>query len=352
MSLVFTNAAHGFPPLDLIESVQILYRVLPNSLARRGGNHVPQPKKGSKSNALERNIHFYQSFCGTDEAGKPTLYKHAPAVTLIGKLPFTDFDANGGRYFRDQDNVYCSWVESSSRLRFAVIRRDAFPQVEQEGLVTALNVPATAGLVEQIHVRFFPRNVVGFDFNSYGPRLPRLGTYLNRVAASSESPNVEFWPLLRQDAAKELEGNKDLRVFSFRTKRSMIDTVAKADKSLADALKATAQIGEADEVQVILRPKPFSRESIGHKFIQIARKMAKRKDLRQIASEFKVQVTEPGKASVAIDLLGDHFIADARILRQTKNGRALDSKDAFAKIEEAHEERRQELEKAAALAPE
>ncbi|HEY6731545.1 MAG TPA: hypothetical protein VI039_11020 [Solirubrobacterales bacterium] len=312
---------------------------------------MPQPKKGSKSNTLERNIHFYRSFCGTNEAGKPLLYKQGPALATINKLPFTDHAAAGGRYFRDEENVYCCWVDSPNHLRFAVIRRDAFPQVEEEGLVSALNVPATAGLVEQIHVRFFPRNVVGFDFNFYGPRLPRLGRYLNRVGGE-ESPNVAFWPLLRHDAAKELEGNKDLRVFSFRAKRSMIDTVAKADKSLADALKATANIGEADEVQIILRPKAFSRDSIGHKFIQIARKMSKRSDLRQIASEFKVQVTEPGKASVAIDLLGDHFIADARILKQTKNGRALDSEDAFAKIEEAHAERQQELERAAALAPE
>jgi hypothetical protein len=312
---------------------------------------VAKPKKGSKANTLERNIHFYRSFCGTDEAGKPLLYKQGPAIAHIDSLSFTDFAASGGRYFKDQDNVYCCWVESPSRVKFAVIRRDAFPQVEEEGLVSSLNVPATAGLIEQLHVRFFPRNVVGFDFNFYGPRLPRLGTYLNQVAAG-KTPNVAFWPLLRQDAAKELEGSKELRVFSFRAKRSMIDTAADADQSLGDALRATASIGEADEVQIVLKPKPFSRDPIGHKFMQIARKMAKRNDLRQIASEFKVQVTEPGKASVAIDLLGDHFIADARILKQSKNGRAVDSDDAFAKIEEAHKDRQEELERAAALAPE
>jgi hypothetical protein len=312
---------------------------------------VPQPKKGSKSNVLERNIHFYSSFCGTDESGKPVLYKQGAALAFIDKLPFTDQSTSGGRYFRDQVNVYCCWIDSPNKLRFAVIRRDAFPQVEEEGLVSALNVPATAGLVEQIHVRFFPRNVVGFDFNFYGPRLPRLGIYLNRVAAG-KTRKVAFWPLLRQDAAKELEGNKDLRVFSFRTRRSMIDTVSKADRSLGDALEATANIGKGDEIQVIVRPKAFSRDSpIDHKFMQIARKMARRNDLRQLASEFKVELMEPGKASAALDLLGDRFIADARILRLTKTGRALDSEDAFAKIEAAHEDRQKELERAAALAP-
>ena len=311
---------------------------------------MAKARKGSKRNDLERKIHFYRSFCGTDEAGKPLPYKQGATLAHIGKLPFTGHQ-EGGRYFDDRENVYCCWVDSPNKVRFAVIRRDAFPQIEEEGIVSSLNVPARAGLVEQIHVRFFPRNVVGFDSNFYGPRLSRLGTYLNQVAAG-KSPQVAFWPLLRQDAARDLEGNKDLRVFAFRVKRSMIDVVEAADESLARALRATAGIGDADEIQVVLRPKPYSRDSIGHKLMQTTRKLAGRSDLRDIASEFKVQVTEPGKAAVAIDLLGDHFIVDSRILRQTKSGRALDSEDAFAKIEEAHEERKQELERAAALAPE
>lgn len=306
-------------------------------------------KKSVKRNDVERRIHFHRAFCGTDEAGKPLLYKQAPAVAHIKDLPFTDHKV-GGKYFDDKENVYCCWVDSPSRMKFAVIRRDAFPQLEEEGIVSALNVPATAGLVEQIHVRFFPKNVVGFDFNFYGPRLSRLATYLNQVG--SGSPNVAFWPLLRQDTASELAGNKDLRVFDFRVHRSMIDVIEEADKDLGKALRTTANLGTADEVQLVLRPEPFSRDSMGAKMMKIARKLAKRSDIRNVASEFKVKISEPGKAAVAIDLLGDHFISERRILKQTKRGRALDPADAFANIEEAHSERREELERAAALAPE
>jgi hypothetical protein len=309
---------------------------------------MPQPKKGSKRNDLERKIHFYRAYCGADESGKPYRYKHGPAVTFINSLPFADHKASG-RYYDDRENIYCCWVDDPNKIRFAVIRRSALPQVEDQGIVKALNVPATAGLVEQIHVRFFPKNVVGFDFNFYGPRLPRLGSYLNEVA-NGQAPQVSFWPLLRQDAAKELEGNKDLRLFSFRVKRSFIDAVRQADASLADAFETTAEISDADEVQIVLRPKPYSRDSIGTKLLNATRKLAKRGDLRQVASEFKVTVGDPGMAGKTIDLLGDHFIADSRILRQTPKGRALDSEDAFAKIEEAYAERKQELEKAAALA--
>ena len=308
---------------------------------------MPQPRRGSKRNELERKIHFYRADCGQDEAGKPLAYKHGPALAHIAKLPFTDHKA-GGRYFEDEDNVYCSWVEKDpNKIRFAVIRRDAFPQLEEEGKVTALNVPANAGLVEIVHVRFFPKNIVGFDSNFYGPRLPRLGRYINQVAAGV-GLQVNFNPLLRQDALTELTG-KDLRVFSMRIKSSEIETVKQINDSLGDAFEATDKVSQADEVQIILRPKPYSRDNLGKKLMAATKKLARRSDIGKIAGEFKVDVFEPGKASQTIDLLGDAFIADTRILRQSAKGRALDPRDAFAKIEEAYEDRRQELEKAAAL---
>jgi hypothetical protein len=308
---------------------------------------LPQPRRSSKRNELERKIHFYRAYCGQNKAGKPLAYEHGPPLAHINKLPFTDHKA-GGRYFEDADNVYCGWVEKDpNKIRFAVIRRDAFPQVEELGNVSPLTVPANAGLVEIIHVRFFPKNIVGFDANFYGPRLPRLGRYINQVAAGV-GRQVNFNPLLRQDALKELAG-KDLRVFSMRIKRSEIDTVKQINESLGDAFEATDRIGEADEVQIILRPKAYSRDSLGKKLMDATKKLAKRGDIAQVASEFKVDVIEPGKASQTIDLLGDAFIADTRILRQSATGRALEPKDAFAKIEEAYEDRRQELEKAAAL---
>lgn len=311
------------------------------------GGAMPQPRRDSKRNELERKIHFYRADCGNDKGGKPVPYKHGPPLAHIDKLPFTDHRL-GGRYFEDTDNVYCCWVEKDpNKIRFAVIRRDAFPQIEEQGNVSPLTVPANAGLVEIIHVRFFPKNIVGFDSNFYGPRLPRLGRYLNQVAAGV-GPQVNFNPLLRQDALNELAG-KDLRVFSMRIKSSEIDTIRQINESLGAAFKATDDVSHADEVQIILRPKPYSRDSLGKTLMDVTKRLAKRGDIAQLASEFKVDVMELGKATQTIDLLGDAFIADTRILRQSAKGRALDPRDAFAKIEEAYEDRRQELEKAAAL---
>ena len=312
------------------------------------GGKLPQPKRGSKRNELERKIHFYRAYCGKSKSGKPLAFQHGSPLAHINKLPFTDHKV-GGRYFEDVDgNVFCCWPEKDpNKARFAVIRRDAFPQIEEQGNVSPLSVPANAGLVEIIHVRFFPKNIIGFDANFYGPRLPRFARYINQVA-TGVGPKVNFDPLLRRDAVKELSG-KDLRVFSMRIKRSEIDTVRRASKSLGAAFEATDKVSQADEVQIILRPTLYTRGNLGKKMMDLTKKLAKRNDIGSIASEFKVDVLSPGKASQTIDLLGDAFIADTRILRQSTKGRALEPKDAFAKIEEAYEDRKQELGKAASL---
>lgn len=137
------------------------------------------------------------------------------------------------------------------------------PDDELDAICEGIEFPQ--GLIEVIHVRFFPKNIVGFDSNFYGPRLPRLGRYINRVAPGV-GRKVNFNPLLRRDALNELTG-KDLRVFSMRIKSSEIETVKKADKSLGSAFEATDEVSQADEVQVILRPKRYSRgnlEAIDH----------------------------------------------------------------------------------------
>ena len=61
---------------------------------------------------------------------------------------------------------------------FCQIRRTGLPQLEQAGTVSDLKIADNAGLVEAVHVVFFPDNIVGADFNFYGPRLSRLGYYL------------------------------------------------------------------------------------------------------------------------------------------------------------------------------
>jgi hypothetical protein len=311
---------------------------------------MPTARKRPQRNDVERRIHFYRADCGRNKQGELTPFSPGAGFKHIDGLSFAPFAEAGGRYYEEDDNIYCCWPESATRAQFAVIRRDALPTIEEKGIRTALNLSATAGLVEAIHVRIFPDNIVGFDFNFYGPRLSRLGRYLN-VVAEGIGPDVVFEPLLRQDVVADLQGGKELRMFSLRIRRSEVETIEGIDQSLGGAFAGIAGMTEADELEIIVRPTAYSKKSIGTKLLTTTRKLAKRNDLRSLAETFRVNVAaSPGAATQTLDLLGDHFIVDVRILRQFAKGRALEPADAYTKIEQAYAAKKTDLEKAASLA--
>ena len=216
-----------------------------------------------ESSTLERKIFFFRADIGAQDDGKPQSFDPSPALAVINNLSFT----NGaqGRYLLDHDgDALCvlpgpnSSSDSIATLRFCRIRRNALPQLEQGGRISDLNIDPDAGLLESIHVAFFPNNIVGIDYNHFGPRLSRLGFYL-----SSKSKNVipyaTFYPIIRNDIAKQLDRFREIRLFDFKIRPSYIDIVRLADHSLADAFDANAKIlDDPDEVSVTLKP---SKES-------------------------------------------------------------------------------------------
>jgi hypothetical protein len=155
---------------------------------------VPQPRRAQRSSTLKRKIHFYRAVVVSPrKPGVVTKFDTGAPRTRIAGLPFND----AGRYFQDGERILCAWIDRATargQLRFAVIRRDGLPYAEQRGAQTALRLAATAGLVEQSHVVCFPNNIVGCEFNFYGPRLPALARYLTG-RGGPKAQQVRFEPL-------------------------------------------------------------------------------------------------------------------------------------------------------------
>lgn len=302
-------------------------------------------------NAVERKIYFYRVDAGLDEAGRPLPFDPDPALRHITGLPFSE----DGRYLVEADNnATCCWVDStgpSQRLRWGEIRRSGLPQVEQLGSLSDLAIPANSGLVEVTHVVFFPHNIVGCDFNFHGPRVSRLGFYLG-AKAGGKCPWVTFEPLLRQDVLEQLNRLGDVRLLELKIRASYAATVAEANRDLGAAFEAAARAGDAEELEIVLRPRRYSRGTISDRILNFARRLAPRADARTEASKFKVAGlnTETRRVEV-VDLLRDQLIVQKQIIRQSKRGRALKSDSAYEAIETAYEELGDQLEKAAGLQP-
>lgn len=248
-------------------------------------------------------------------------------------------------------------------MRFGQIRRAGLPQIEETGNLSDLDLAANAGLVEPVHVVFFPDSIAGADFNFYGPRLNRLGYYL-RVKAGDPTPLTHFEPLLRLDVINQLNTLQDVRLFDLKIRPSFIDAVRDADKDLGLAFDAAIQLGKCDQIEVLMRPTKDDQTirykvgeivggamSLGRKLVTIAKRLGKREELKTEATKFIIRGKREDTGRVeSIDMLHDHLISHKQILKHGERSRALDPSSAYAAIEMAYEELKDELIAAASIA--
>ena len=165
---------------------------------------------GSVPGTLERKIYFYRADIGTDEGGQPLAFDPSPALDAIDSLPFTNDDH--GRYEFDADGnalrVRRHNAVPNVTLQFGRVRRNGLPMLEQAGNISDLVLDVDTGLLEAIHVVFFPDNIVGAEYNHFGPRVSRLGSYLHKKSSEAVA-RAAFRPILRGDAAKQLDRLSD-----------------------------------------------------------------------------------------------------------------------------------------------
>ena len=301
--------------------------------------------------SLERKILFFKSSLGRDAAGINIPFEPKGPLSAINKLPFRDSD---GRYLVDTEgNALCAWVNSPGanfRMRFSQIRRVGLPQIDAAGNLTDLHLQASEGLVEAVHVVFFPAGLVGIEFNFYGPRPSRLGYYLMKMARLNDLP--AFDPLLRSDVTAELDRLDDIRLFDLKVHPSYSSILRKADTDLGATFDAAKKIGSPDQVEIVLRTKKQGARAWLERLKGAAKRLLGEPDLRAEASHFVIsgKMQDSGRVE-PIDLLRDHLISHKRIVRVNARSRALDSNAAYEAISQAYAELEGALAEAAALRP-
>lgn len=296
---------------------------------------------------VERKIIFYRVDAGDDDGGRPVPFDPVPALRHIETLAF---DTNG-RYLRAPDDTltFClvDQVRSPQHLRLASSRRSGLPQVEDGGRLRGLGIPTSTGLAESTHVVFFPERIVGAEFNFYGPRLSRLGTYLAE-RAGPHCPPLTFQPLLRQDVVRQIDRLQEVRLLQLRIRPSYATTLGQADRDLGAAFEAAARVGDAEELEIVLRPRAHSRRSLGQRIIGTIRALTHRSDLRSNVSRFHVKGYDPEtNRTELVDVLSDRLVATKRMVLEGPRTRAISATSAYSAIEEAYQELRSELVQAA-----
>ena len=286
----------------------------------------------SSADTVERKIYFFRSHIGNDPGGKPLPFDPLPALDAIGNLPFSD--EPDGRYWAESDeSVVCLLDHAGGtrpRVRFCRVRRSGLPQLERAGNVTDLDIAPDEGLLEATHAVFFPGNVVGVEYNHYGPRISLFGSYLHKLSDGAAA-KVKFSPVLRDDPTRQLDRLTDIRLFDISVRRPYIDSVRQAEASLGDTLDANARLfDEPDKVQVVLRYPAERRRSAWDFLRGPLRTVVAFNSQQPVIDRFKIRgYCEDSGRVETLDLLKDNIIATKQVVRLGGRGRAIDPESAF-----------------------
>lgn len=289
----------------------------------------------------ERTVRFYR----WDALGDPpkSAVDILAALRTIGGLPFT----SSGRYLElNNGDANCAWVDDLAavpKVRLGTLRRGDWPQIERAGAL--LDVPAAPNdsVAESIHVCFFDNQIVGGEFNFYGPRLAsRLGVYLTERGGA---PPLALTPLVRQDAAARLDQLRDVRLFHLRIQPSFLESQPGLDNDIVEMFRAARRAGQPRDLEIVLRVTPYARdETLGGRVLQFAKDLAGRAGIRDNAKVFMAQGFNPVEGRLEdVDLLQDKLFISAEIRRAGPRTRVLDTPDTYRAILQAYEENLDQL---------
>ncbi len=223
------------------------------------------------------------------------------------------------------------------------------PQLERAGSITDLDLSPDTGLLESIHIVFFPNNKVGAEYNHFGPRISRLGNYLHEKSNEIVQAAV-LNPLLRRDAAEQLERLTDLRVLDISIRPSHAEIARQvANDPLLDSFTSLQQVlgNHSKKIQVILKSEKEGRlEFLGNWKSKVAALLGN-DEMRESMERLHLHgKCEDSNRVETIDLLKKQLMSTKRIIRINERSRALNSESAFQAIHEAYQELSKELEDA------
>ena len=211
-----------------------------------------------------------------------------------------------------------------------------------------LNIADEQGLLEAIHVVFFENNIVGADYNHFGPRVSRLPFYMGKKA-NDEIPNrIRVTNLVRGDPAAVLDTLAGLHLLDLSVIPTHVEVVQQHNRGLGGALAASAEITEEPEVvslniKASRNTEPGLLQDIG----DALRAMARNEEFRAGAKKLRIQGRRQGQRKIeTFDLLKDDITASVQMIRLNPRGRALDPNHAYAQIVAAYKELYDDIQKA------
>ena len=237
-------------------------------------------------------------------------------------------------------------------------RSSDFPSVAtiDELVIHPLHLDSKDGLVEVTHFVYFSEyDILAIEYNFQGPRTGSLSEHINKKLNNIGVKNprfVVFDPLFDLDTLQQLSKMKEVRSMSMMIPKQHIDAVRDLDSNLHDAFVAASNVGEMQEIEMVLRPVPNGRKSLfsidsAPILINKLKNFGKKHHFGEVFDNFKIKALDSTTGKFReFDMLKDKCVSEVRTVKQN-SGRAVESEDIFEKIVHAYTEKQSELERIA-----
>lgn len=306
----------------------------------------------------DRRIYFYRiRIYSPNEQPHTDEARALDPVLLAEQIEQLAFD-NGERYqaLPTGDDL-CVWPQVKHgvvRMRVGIVRRSNLPRLEHVGNVLPLPISEEDGLLEEIHVVFFPTGIVGAEFNFFGPRIGRLAEYVNTKLPNQQK--ISFDMLVAQDILEQLDHiRRPITLVSMKLRREYSELLRYAGESLPDAFAANKLYLNPETITITLQVDGRSKKhDLGEQAREFLYRLARdERRLREGVDKFVAKARDDRTNKIELfDLLQDKLMAVKKVVRNDERYRGVDSESMYAAIYEAYRERESSLLKAAALSGE
>ena len=301
--------------------------------------------------AVERKIYFYRLWTEPDEQGIPEVFDPRPALDHIRQL------VAGPDWYQDagDGNVFCLLPEreeaGNPTARFCIVRRTGLPQLEAAGQIVDLNIADEQGLLEAVHVVFFANNIVGAEYNHFGPRVSRLPIYMKGKANDEIPDRMRVTNLVHGDPTAILGELAGLHLLDLSVIPPQIEVVRQHNLGLGAALAASAEVtAEPEVVSLNIKPSRNTEAGLLQDLGNALRAMVQSVEFRAGAKKLKIQGRRQGHRKIeTFDLLKDDITVSVQMIKLNPRGRALDPNHAYGQIVEAYNELYDDIQEAAGV---
>jgi hypothetical protein len=295
---------------------------------------------------ISRNIYFYKINAGFKNSGIPVDLDLHSIFERIDKIPLDNPD----RYMPFNGRHICCWViekEFPMRIILGNIRTDTFPLLVKKGHLSPLQIPDGSEMAENIHIVIFKDYTIGFEYNSFGPRISSLADYVNTKAYDTSKQYITVDPLIQQDQITRILKLNRISSFTLRIKPGFVQIDKYKKLPLMRALDLCQGVGGADSLEITYKASRKIGAYLSPDLLQSAVEIAKEIDSDMMVEKLQLKgLNTETMEEININLLNTKVMSKKQIMRLDSNCKALDSSDAFMKIEQSYNDLGNEIERA------